>query len=109
MQPEKMHHPISQENIVNEVEEESVSSCIPMFERHKKMAAHSDKCCSRETTGSSNIKCLKDILTESEPDTPVSLHSCNSSSVEEIFLQVFHYRYDRSFKKNRNISKDNTI
>ncbi|KAI3469373.1 hypothetical protein Pfo_026036 [Paulownia fortunei] len=84
---EKMHPPRSQENITNDVEEESVSTSIPMFESHKKNVAYSEKSCSRETTGSSNIKCLKDILTESQPDTPISQHSHSSSSVEEIFPQ----------------------
>lgn len=46
---------------------------VSMFERRKRMEA--------QTTRSSSIKCLKDILTESEPDTP-------DSSVDDTFSQV---------------------
>lgn len=46
---------------------------VSMFERRKRMEA--------QTTRSSSIKCLKDILTESEPDTP-------DSSVDDTFSQI---------------------
>ncbi|XP_027115995.1 putative E3 ubiquitin-protein ligase LIN-1 isoform X1 [Coffea arabica] len=43
--------------------------------------------CYAETMRSSSMKCLKDILTESQSDTPISMESCNSSSTEETFTE----------------------
>lgn len=36
----------------------------------------------------SRIKCLKDILSESDSDTSISIDSCYSSSMEETFAEV---------------------
>lgn len=61
--------------LTNNVEKET------MYQSHKKLAAYSDQSFCTGTAVSSNIKCLKDILTESQSDT----HSCNSSSMDECF------------------------
>lgn len=80
LQPEKMHCVSFQESNVENVEKVSLNSCLPIPERRKNMVV--------QTARPSNLKCLKDILSESEPDSPVSFHSDSSSSVEELFPQV---------------------
>ncbi|KAL0414748.1 UNVERIFIED_CONTAM: hypothetical protein Sradi_1676500 [Sesamum radiatum] len=74
-----------QKDITNDVEEESLGTSTTRPQNNRKTVAYSERSCFRETRGSSNVKCLRDILTESEPDTPVSLRSDNSSFVEEDF------------------------
>ncbi|KAL8481497.1 hypothetical protein ACS0TY_027852 [Phlomoides rotata] len=86
--PEKMHCLSFQESIVNDhVEEVCLNSCLPKLERRKNMVV--------QTAKTSNLKCLKDILTESEPDSPISLHSDTSSSVEEFFPQNHEEVFDQ--------------
>ncbi|KAK6161099.1 hypothetical protein DH2020_004480 [Rehmannia glutinosa] len=103
---EEMQHPNSQENITNDVSEESANISTLMLESHKKIVAYSEKSCIREATRSSNIKCLKDILTESEPDSPISLHSHNSSFVEETFPQSYAEYSITSLRTGRNDAED---
>ncbi|KAK6161171.1 hypothetical protein DH2020_004552 [Rehmannia glutinosa] len=103
---EEMQHPNSQQNITNDVSEESVNISTSMLESHKKIVAYSEKSCIGEATRSSNIKCLKDILTESEPDSPISLHSHNSSFVEETFPQSYAEYSITSLRNGRNDAED---
>lgn len=66
---------VCQENVVYDAEEVPVASPL---ERRRRMEA--------ETRVGSNIKCLKDILTESsEPDTP---KSGSISSIDDTFPHV---------------------
>lgn len=98
MQLEKMMSlPTTQENIANGKYEEPVDTRLPKFRSQRKVVLHSDKASvNRETTGSSTIKCLKDILTESQPDSPTSLHSDSCSSEEDGFPQVFPLQIESS-------------
>ncbi|KAK4405553.1 hypothetical protein Sango_0561800 [Sesamum angolense] len=102
---ENTHPPTRQKDITSDVEEESLSTSTKP-ENHMKTLAYSEKSCSRETRGSSNVKCLRDILTESEPDTPISLHSDNSSSVEEDFPQSYTENTIISLRNGRVIAED---
>ncbi|KAL3626532.1 hypothetical protein CASFOL_030081 [Castilleja foliolosa] len=65
--------------------QENISNDSPMLE----IVTFSEKSRSRETKRSSNKKCLKDILTESDSDSPIYQHWQNSSSVEDIFSQIY--------------------
>lgn len=79
-----MQPPDARENIKDEMEQEIVGTTMPELETHI-----SDKSCSRETKQKSYIKCLKEILTESQPDTPTSsLHSYSTTSLGEYMHQV---------------------
>ncbi|KAK4425868.1 putative E3 ubiquitin-protein ligase LIN [Sesamum alatum] len=106
MQLENTHRPKCQKDITNDVKEESLGTSTMMPENHRRTVAYSEKSCSRETRGSSNVKCLRDILTESDPDTPVSLHSDNRSSVDEDFPQNYAETTLISLRNGRVIAED---
>ncbi|KAL0457420.1 UNVERIFIED_CONTAM: hypothetical protein Slati_1081200 [Sesamum latifolium] len=99
--------PNRQKDFTYDVAEESLGASTTKPENHRKTVAYSEKSCFRETRGSSNVKCLRDILTESEPDTPISLHSDNSSSVEEDFPQNYTENTIISLRNGRVIAEDN--
>lgn len=40
----------------------------------------------------SRIKCLRDILSDSDSDTSISIDSCYSSSMEETFAEVLLFK-----------------
>lgn len=61
---------------------------ILVFLNDAKAIPHLTQDCYAETIRSSSIRCLKDILIESQSDTPISIDSCNSSSTEETFPEV---------------------
>ncbi|XP_042055006.1 putative E3 ubiquitin-protein ligase LIN-1 [Salvia splendens] len=65
-----------QESVTNDVHEEPhVVSGAPTLERRRSMEA--------QAKSNPNTKCVKDILTESQPDTPKSSISDNLSSVDD--------------------------
>lgn len=82
MQLVKVHH------LINNVEKET------MYQSHKKLAAYSDQSFCTGTAVSSNTKCLKDILTESQSDT----HSCTSSSMDECSPEVILLKENQVFR-----------
>ncbi|CAA3003071.1 E3 ubiquitin- ligase LIN [Olea europaea subsp. europaea] len=80
----KVHH------LINNVEKET------MYQSHKKLAAYADQSFCTGTAASSNTKCLKDILTESQSDT----HSCTSSSMDECSPEDYAEDSEISLKNN---------
>ncbi|GER52179.1 transducin/WD40 repeat-like superfamily protein [Striga asiatica] len=86
---EELYTQCVQANIGNDVQKDHIGTNLPFFESHKKILTCSETIHIRESTKSSNIRCLKDILIESEPNSPISQHSANSSPVEDISAQIF--------------------
>ncbi|CAA0817506.1 Transducin/WD40 repeat-like superfamily protein [Striga hermonthica] len=82
------HHNL-QANIGNDVQKDHIGTNLPFFESHEKIVACLETIHIRKNTQSSNIRCLKDILIESEPNSPISQHSANSSPEEDISSQIF--------------------
>ncbi|CAK9138979.1 unnamed protein product [Ilex paraguariensis] len=87
---EKVHPLNPQEYITGNVAAESIASKdISKFQNHTRVLKDSDQTCGGDITKRKNIKCIRDLLKESQSDTPISLHSCNSSSTEETFSVEF--------------------
>lgn len=89
MQFEKVHPLDPQENIpAASAEESNAHPYIPQLQDQKTALANLDKFIAGDMTKTSNIKCLQDILEESQSNTPISSDSCNSDFVEEDDFEV---------------------
>lgn len=87
MQLEKVHPLDPQAYVTPQMSEKSKVSDIVEFQDPIEAPTYLDQVYSESTTRTSS-KCLQDLLTESQSDTPISENSCNSSSSEEDNFQV---------------------
>uniref|UniRef100_A0A5B7B9C4 Putative E3 ubiquitin-protein ligase LIN-1 isoform X2 n=1 Tax=Davidia involucrata TaxID=16924 RepID=A0A5B7B9C4_DAVIN len=84
-------HPLEpQEYITDDKVEESKAS-MEITEFHRKALTNLDQVGNGNITRSSNVKCLQDMLQESQSESPISVDLCDSSSAGE---GVEEYAYD---------------
>ncbi|KAI8004081.1 putative E3 ubiquitin-protein ligase LIN-1 [Camellia lanceoleosa] len=87
--PEKLHPIDPEEYITHNMAKESKVSDIMECQEHIEALKFFDQVHSEEVRGSSNIKCLQELLTESQSDTPISEDSYNSGSDDEDEIEVY--------------------
>lgn len=83
MQFEKVHPLDPPEEMVDKAE-----ALNNLFQNHVQAIKQSRTHYSEETITTSSIRCLKDILMESQSDSPISPDLSDSSDTEECFSKV---------------------
>ena len=88
MQFEKVHPIDPQEYATHNMAEESKVSDAMGFREHIEAPTDLDRVHSEEVKRSLDIRCLQDLLTESQSDAPISEDSCNGGSADEDEYEV---------------------
>lgn len=87
-------HPLDPQDIIDEmVEKPKAASEVPEFEDHRKDGRSSDQLSkfqvhNGELKRNSSIRCLQDLLKESQSDTPTSEDSCYNDSQSGSDMEV---------------------
>ena len=88
MQFEKVHPIDPQEYATHNMAEESKVSDAMGFIEHIEAHTDLDRVLREEVNRSLDIRCLQDLLTESQSDAPISEDSCNGGSADEDEYEV---------------------